>query len=349
MKGILTLENGMEFIGKWLGNVQQLKGELIYFTGMGRFQEFATDPANQGKIVVATFPGILNSDMNGETYESDRIQIAGLISQQEMDGEHQDKQSLLEIFTAQGIPVLAGVNTREIIRLIKQDGECSAFMKPDTETKSHSKDHSSSQKQQVKELSPAGDLHVVVVNFGYKKSLIDHLAKAGFRVTAVSPSIGFDKVKSLQPDGIIFSGGGGSPEAFGKQNASFKKVASSWPTIGIGLGHQILALAFGGKVGKMQTGHRSFKEAVIEAESGKVLMSAQNHEWIVLPEGLKESGLSVSFRNVRDQSIEGLTHHRLPISTYQFHPEPWKTPLNEIIIQSFITSIKEHKGASVYA
>lgn len=351
MEGSLILANGEMFTGKWHGKLKDHIGELIFFTGMGRFQEFITDPANQGKIVIATFPGILNSDLDHSKYESDQIQIGGLISQQDaslpMIG---NKNNILDILVQQNIPVLTGMDTRTLIKRVKTEGEMPAVISSghkanDLDVRTEAGSTISGTEYIVNK----GNKHIVIINFGYKKSLIQSVSKSGNKVTVVSNDTDINMIDSLHPDGLIFSGGAGNPTQWHKFFPQYKQMAMQYPTIGLGLGHQILALSFGATVEKMPTGHRNFKEAVLQTESNKVFMSCQNHGYAVNEKDLLKSGLRVSFTNVHDGTVEGLQHEQYPLATYQFHPEQMNNPLNELIFNKFFQTVNESKGARVYA
>ncbi len=351
MKGSLILANGEKFTGQWQGKPKDHIGEVIYFTGMGRFQEFITDPANHGKIVISTFPGILNSDLDHAKFESDEIQIGGLITQQDASMTINEKGlKVLDLFYDQNIPILTEMDTRALIKRIKKEGEMPALL-----SSKHTVNRLSGQMEDVHHdfgtefINTNGKKHIVVINFGYKKSLIQTLSDSGNKVTVVSSIIDLNLMNSLKPDGLIFSGGPGNPSQWQKFFPVYKMLAMKYPTIGFGLGHQILALAFGANVEKLPTGHRNFKEAVIHTASNKVFMSSQNHGYTVDGKDLNEIGFRISFKNVHDGTVEGLIHEHYPVATYQFHPEQANNHINELIFKDFFTTVYDSKGASVYA
>jgi len=351
MKGSLILANGDTFIGQWHGKEKDHMGELIYFTGMGRFQEFITDPANFGKIVVATFPGILNSDIDTTKFESDQIHIGGLITQQDSSLLLKDGTSnLMDVFKEQTIPIMSGADTRAIIKRIKKEGEQPAILTthqkgnrlpPVSEWKLNSK--------QITNICEQGKKHIVILNFGYKKSLLKQMSDKDVKITIISGDSNAEAIDSLQPDGVIFSGGPGNPASWKKHFPEYKKIAMTYPTVGLGLGHQVLPLSFGAAAEKMPTGHRNFKEAVIHTATNKIFMSCQNHEYLISEKNIGKSGFKVSFKNVHDGSIEGLVHDKYPLATYQFHPEQINNPLNQLIFLDFFQQVFESKGERIYA
>lgn len=349
MKGSLMLANGERFTGQWHGKKSDFFGEIIFYTGMGRLQEFITDPANQGKMVAATFPGILNAICDKEQYESGKIQISGLIIQDDLSVQHHN--SLYQELIAKGIPVLSGVDTRAIVKKVKYAGEMPAVLRPDSKYNLFPEDREEgiSQTNKIESVIKDGKSHIVIINFGYKKSLLKMLKKAGCKVTIVPYDISKKQIDSLNPEGLIFSGGYGNPFSLEKYLNEYKQMAVSYPVLAFGLGHQVLALAFGGHVEKMRTGHRGFKEPIIDSATHKVYMSVQNHGYAVQDKQLNQNDWRISFKNVHDGTIEGLVHEQYPIATYQFHPDFYDNPLNTIVFQAFFQHLDESKGAKVYA
>lgn len=353
MKGYLMLQNGEHFTGKWYGEAKECIGELIFFTGMGHFQEFITDPANKGKIVVATFPAILNRPIDTKRFESDEIQIAGLITQYEYpDDDSFPQHSFMHSLIDQGIAILTGMDTRAIIKRLKLLGEKPALMTTMNRSaninellKEKERPHVVGKKEKLTE----GNKHVVIVNFGYKKTLIQPFLEARLKVTIVPAHLSVHDVHTLAPDGVIFSGGPGNPEDWKSYFQIFKEIAVTYPTIGVGLGHQILAMSFGASIEKMKIGHRSFKEPIVYLATNQIFMSTQNHGFTINEASLHRSGFLVSFKNIQDQTIEGLVHERYNIKTCQFHPECENNQLNDLIFKPFIQEVNDSKGAAVYA
>ncbi|WP_339163269.1 carbamoyl phosphate synthase small subunit [Siminovitchia sp. FSL W7-1587] len=349
MEGSLLLANGERFTGQWHGKNSDSFGEIIFYTGMGRIQEFITDPANKGKIVVATFPGIVNVELDKEQFESDQIQINGLIIQDDLSIP-QNADLYHELLTA-NIPILAGADTRAIVKKVKYAGEMPAVLTLGSSNQLFPIDQKEGRadKKKVDMILKEGKNHIVIIDFGYKKSLLKLLKKIDCKVTIVPDHATKKQIDSLNPDGLIFSGGYGNPLLWEQYLNEYKHMAVSYPVLGLGLGHQILALSFGGNVEKMRTGHRSFKEPIIDSTTQKVYMSVQNHGYAVQDKQLNKNGWRISFKNVHDGTIEGLVHEHYPIATYQFHPDLYDHPLNTIVFQTFFHHLGERKGARVYA
>lgn len=343
------LANGEQFTGQWHGKKGDFFGEIIFYTGMGRLQEFITDPATRGKLVAATFPGILNAGIDKENFESRKIQISGLIIQDDLSILPND--SLFKELITAGVPVLSGADTRAIVKKVKYAGEMPAVLTPNHRSCLFpaQREEGISETKKMETVLKNGKNHIVIVDFGYKKSLLKILEKNGCKVTIVPYDISKKQMDSLNPDGLIFSGGYGNPFSWEKYLNEYKQMAVSCPVLAFGLGHQVLALSFGGHVEKMRTGHRSFKEPVIDSTTKNVYMSVQNHGYAVQDKPLNKNEWRISFKNVHDGTIEGLIHEHYPIATYQFHPDCYDSPLNAVIFQAFFHHLDESKGARVYA
>jgi len=350
MEGIINLSNGVSYTGHWHGEKTECSGEMIFYTGMGNLLEFISDPAVKGKIVLATYPNILNSYIDQEKLESDDIQISGLVIQQEYGEFSGSIKKWLTVFKEKCIPVMTGMDTRSIIKQLLKVGEAPVSMK------ANEGDLISSAKK-VKELSTStyktinsnGKTHVVLIDFFVKKSLIKWLIQSDYKITIVPAEVTAEKVKALKPDGIVFSGGTGNPSSYKNCFQEYRKIAEEFPTMAFGLGHQILAEAFGANVEKMKWGHRSFKHPIVHVESKEVYMSNQNHCYSVLEEGLEATGFNITYQSIQDKSIEGLSHKIFPITTYQFHPDGKNPKLEKIIKRAFSNQVKQAKGVNIYA
>ncbi|MBW8349011.1 carbamoyl phosphate synthase small subunit [Bacillus sp. IITD106] len=350
MEGMITLANGVTYTGHWHGEKTECSGEMIFFTGMGNFLEFISDPAVNGKIVLATYPSILNSFMDQEKLESKDLQVAGLVVQQEYGEFSASIKKWLNIFKEKCIPVMTGMDTRSIIKQLIKVGETPVSMKANEVDVIHPvKQHNGLAPLHYKIINPNGKTHIALIDFSVKSSLIKWFSNADYKITIVPPDITVEKIKTLNPDGIVFSGGSGNSSNWKQFYPEYKEISKHYPTMAFGLGHQIVAEAFGAKIEKMKWGHRNFKHPIMHMESSEVFMSNQNHGYEVREEGLEDSGFMVSFQSIQDQSIEGLSHKIYPISTYQFHPNGKNPKLEMIITEAFTNQLKLTKGENIYA
>jgi len=350
MEGYLKLENGEGFTGQWHGETYICSGELIFYTGMGNFLEFMTDPAVKGKIALFSYPGILNSCFDKEKFESENVQLAGIITQQDWIPTSQSNENLMSLFLENKIPVMTGMDTRTIMKSLLEVGEMPVQMLANNKAQSNIHETNLAFAHPVKRIvNPKGEKHLVVIDFGLKNSLVKWLNHNNYRLTIVPAQISAETIRSLEPDGLVFSGGPGNPVKWKNYFKEYSEVAKNYPTIGFGLGHQILGLAFGANVEKMKGGHRCFKQPVIHTTTKLVFMSNQNHGYAISEDGLAESGFFPSFTSIQDGTIDGLIHQDYPIATYQFHPNGKNAELESVIIDSFSLQMKQYKGETIYA
>ncbi|MCK9905565.1 carbamoyl phosphate synthase small subunit, partial [Frankia sp. Cpl3] len=196
---------------------------------------------------------------------------------------------------------------------------------------------------------PGNGEHVVLVDLGMKRSILDSLLAIGCRVTVVPFDVSFAQIQALQPDGLVFSNGPGDPADLISYCNEWRKAAEEYPTLGICLGHQVLALMYGGQTERLAYGHRGSNHPVKELATGKVYMTSQNHGYVVKEASLDKRQLAVTYRNVNDRSVEGMRHLYLPITSVQFHPEAHPGPDDTShIFHQFIQSMR-HIGAKHYA
>ncbi|MEG9461885.1 MAG: carbamoyl phosphate synthase small subunit, partial [Bacillus amyloliquefaciens] len=184
-----------------------------------------------------------------------------------------------------------------------------------------------------------GDRHIALIDFGYKKSIASSLVKRGCKVTVI-PYQQMNAVYDIQPDGIVLSNGPGDPKAIAPYMNRITSLLSDFPALGICLGHQLIALAFGGNTYKLPFGHRGANHPVIDRKTKRVFMTSQNHSYVVDEASIDENELSIRFHHVNDTSVEGLIHKRLPVLSVQFHPEAHPGPAeSEWIFDEFLEKV----------
>jgi carbamoyl-phosphate synthase small subunit len=356
MNGFLTLSNGEVFSGEWLTEVsnENITGEVVFYTGMTGFQEVLTDPSYKDQIIVFTYPLIGNYGINEDDFESKMPHVAGVVVYEAADEvfHYQAKYSLKEYLQKWDIPLLENVDTRKVVKQIRDKGSMPAVLSP-IEPKSPVScllNDSKVKKVSTKEIKTMGrgESHIVIVDFGCKQSIVNSLLTRDCQVTMVPYNTTAEKIFSLKPDGILLSNGPGDPMELTHELAKIKKLIYKYPTLGICLGHQLTALALGGSTKKLTFGHRGANHPVRDLQTDEVFMSSQNHSYVVDDKSLEDTGLQTRFYNLHDNSVEGMVHQSLPLQTVQFHPEANPGPCDsDYIFDEFIEIVKANNGRVV--
>ncbi|WP_141604418.1 carbamoyl phosphate synthase small subunit [Terrilactibacillus laevilacticus] len=351
-KGYLVLETGDIYEGTWIGSQAKASGELVFNTSMTGYQEILTDPSYAGQIMTFCYPLIGNYGVNSLDNESAALHPEAVIISDlcTMPSHYLSIKGFSDHLESEGIPGLCGIDTRAIVKKIRKQGTMKAIISktPDVQFDT-SVDDATSLVQTVstkQSYTIENDgLHVVLVDYGFKKSMLTALTDTGCKVTVVPYDTTFNKIKSLNPDGVMFSNGPDDPVKLAHLFKEVKAITKHYPSLGICLGHQMIALSYGSKTDKLLFGHRGANHPVKEVLTGKVWMTSQNHSYVVTEDSINEEIFTVTYRNVNDKSIEGLKHNHLPIETVQFHPEAHPGPDDtQHIFNRFIESMKACKG-----
>ncbi|MDQ0268761.1 carbamoyl phosphate synthase small subunit [Cytobacillus purgationiresistens] len=353
MEGYLHLQSGHSYEGEWLSEPpkKNIEGEIVFFTGMTGYQEVLTDPSYKDQIIVFTYPLIGNYGINESDFESKKPHVAGVIVYEgsEKPSHYQSAYSLKEYLNKWDVPLMGHMDTRAIVKKIRSEGSMPAVMSSDPSFNAKEivlqKDEKVYKVSSTKhETYGSGDTHIVLYDFGSKKSIIDSLVKRNCCVTSVPYHTSFDEINSLNPDGIVLSNGPGDPKELVNYLFNIKRVLETYPTLGICLGHQLSVLAMGGNTKKLSFGHRGANHPIADLEKGTVMMSSQNHSYVVDEASLFGTGFIKRYVNLHDQSIEGLMHETFKIQTVQFHPEAHPGPGDtNYVFDEFIMMITEEK------
>lgn len=348
----LTLQNGTRFMGKRFGADGDVLGELVFTTGMTGYIETLTDPSYYGQIVIQTFPLIGNYGVIPSDCESKKPWVSAYIVREKCDmpSNFRCELTLDEYLKKSGIVGVYGIDTRELTKIVREAGVMNAVIssKP---VKDFEKLESFSIKNAVKSVScsqveyfgsPDG-LKIAVWDFGAKDNITRELVKRGCYCIKVPASYTAEQIFALEPQGLMLTNGPGDPSENFEIIKNLKKLAGKLPIFGICLGHQLFALAMGGKTVKMKYGHRGSNQPVKNVKNGRVYISSQNHGYEVLSSSLVGRG-ELSYINANDQTCEGFNYPALNAFTVQFHPEACGGPRDcAFLFDKFIKNVREGK------
>lgn len=334
MKRQLILEDGTVFEGEAIGSEKETSGEIIFNTCMTGYQEFMSNPSNYGQLLAFGYPEIGNYGINRDDFESIQPVIKGVIVKKlaEHPSNWRSVMSVGDFLKAKDIPGIAGIDTRKLIRHIRDNGAmkgviCGFGEAKDTHLSRLQATEALGDK--VKQVStikpfPAPGLgsNVIVLDLGVKHGLLRELTKRGFDVKVVPYDMPAEDILALQPDGVIISNGPGNPEDVSDlAHAILKLQEENIPMLAIGLGHQLFAIANGCSTAKLHTGHRGSSYPVKVEETGTVVFTSQNHGYEVEMDSVNKALLSVTHTQLNGGTIEGLAHKDFPAISVQFEPE----------------------------
>lgn len=348
-KAFLALADGSVFYGYSMGAPVDSFGEVVFNTSLSGYQEILSDPSYAGQFVTLTETEIGNVGVNETDMESPKFQAGGLLVQQiNPSSNWRSEEELTDALKRYGIPALAGIDTRALTLLLREKGTVKGFIctsgsvTPNegvakakawagldgvdmVETVTCKEKYVFSDEflkgfGMPQEL-PAADLKLVAYDFGIKRNILRNLRLQGFQVTVVPAYTPAEEVLAMNPDGIFFSNGPGDPAGVKDAVKNARAILGKVPVMGICLGLQILGLASGAKTGRLKFGHHGGNHPVMFMESGRVMVTSQNHNFAVLDESIDPEVLEITHVNLNDHSIEGFRSKKVPMIAVQFHPE----------------------------
>ena len=330
----IVLQDGREFYGTGFGAEKDNICELVFNTSMVGYQEIISDPSYVDQMVVMTYPIIGNYGITDEDFESKMQAIGGLVVRDYNDipSNFRYTETLSQILTESNVPAISGVDTRKLTRIIRDEGTQIAMI---TSAKTPVDEAVAA----IKNYKPATDsvervstnkiwysrtanpkYNVVAIDCGIKLSIIRTLKEYGCNVTVVPYNTSAEDIMALCPDGILVSNGPGNPADVSCVIDTVKVLKGKLPILGIGLGHEIIALAAGAKVYKLDC-HKSGSHPVKEIKTGKIQSVCHNHSFAVDEVSLEKTNLKVTHINVLDGIVEGIEDMAEKIIGFQFHPE----------------------------
>ena len=354
----ICLENGDVFKGWRFGADGDVLGELVFTTGMGGYIETLTDPSYYGQIVMQTFPLIGNYGIISDDTESKRSFVSAYIVREKCDepSNFRCEGTLEDYLKENGIVGVYGVDTREITKIIREKGVMNAFITSDVRNTDSERlaayrvtDAGKSVSRERLELFPSSEhrYNVVLLDFGAKNNITRELQKRGCNVAVMPYDTKADDILKLGVDGIMLSNGPGDPEENTEIIEEIKKLIGKVPIFGICLGHQLLALAMGGRTTKLKYGHRGVNQPVKNLETGRTYISSQNHGYAVINESVEEVGGVISYINANDGTCEGVDYPDKMAFSVQFHPEACSGPHDtRFIFDKFIDMMGGSENAS---
>ncbi len=379
MQATLALEDGRIFAGEGYGAPGEALGEVVFNTSLTGYQEIATDPSYAGQIVVMTNPQIGNYGTNEADNEAQKPYIEGLIVREfsPVSSNWRSERVTDEYMERYKVPVLGEIDTRALVRHLRTHGvmrgcistidtnpeslvakarsiprmdgmDLARVVSTPTSYSFASSDAMAETGNPLLAAAAAADrplLHVVAYDFGIKRNILRMLTREGCRVTVVPAQTTADQVMELKPDGVFLSNGPGDPEPVDYAVKAIREMLGRVPIFGICLGHQLTGLALGGKTYKLKFGHHGGNHPVKNLGTGKVEITAHNHNFAVDPESIHNNDVELTHVDLNDNTLEGLRHKSLPLFSVQYHPEAAPGPHDSnYLFHDFRRMMDEWKG-----
>jgi carbamoyl-phosphate synthase small subunit len=372
MKAVMVLEDGKIFEGTGFGARGEGVGEVVFHTGMSGYQEILTDPSYNEQIVTMTYPQIGNYGVSGEDAESRKLFLRGFIVKEncEFPSNWRSEQSLHSYLKQNNIVGLAGIDTRALVRHLRDKGsKCGIISTREYDVKKlkaklagypglvnrdivqdvtckkkYEWQHGVADVCTGKQKKPVKKFKVVAVDFGIKTNILRMLRSSGCGVTVVPADSTAEEILKARPDGVFLSNGPGDPGPVTYAIKTIRDLLGKVPIFGICLGQQLLGLALGGKTYKLKFGHHGANHPVMNLKTKVVEITSQNHGFCVDMKSLKKKDVEVTHMNLNDNTVEGIRCKKLPAFSVQYHPEAAPGPHDSsYLFNDFIEMMSDFK------
>ncbi|WP_337860048.1 glutamine-hydrolyzing carbamoyl-phosphate synthase small subunit [Ferroplasma sp.] len=331
MKRYLLLEDGSSYEGYAYGFKGETNGEIVFTTSMSGYLETITDPSYAGEILIFAFPEIANYPLNMEHMESDKVQVAGLITKDAhsmLSSEYGNQFN--EFLKVNKVPAIDGIDTRSIVEKIRKAGAIKGYIRNKNEMPDEFEDTmdinlvSKVSRKKYQYYNSGNKKEILFIDVGTKNSLIKELGKIA-SLHIVPYNCDFFNIK-FHYDAIFIPNGPGNPDhpSMVLIKEFIKEKANEVPVTGVCLGNQLIALSMGGKTEKMKYGHRGVNHAVLI--NNRVYITSHNHGYAVNSESMKNTKMEITGRDINDGTVEMIRHKELPVFSVQFHPEAYPGP-----------------------
>ncbi len=356
-KAYLVLSNGKIFEGQRIGAKGDSIGEIVFTTGVEGYLETLTDPSYAGQIITQTFPLIGNYGVIEEDFEG-KTAAKGYVVRELCDtpSNFRSRYELNKYLEDNNIPGIEGIDTRELTRIIREKGCMNAAILAASPTHADMEairdytvsgvvDQVGITEEKIFPSDGTEKYRVTLIDYGAKLNIVRSLCKRGCTVTAVPHTYTAEQILETTPDGIMLSNGPGDPSENTFCIEQIRKLIGKLPVFGICLGHQLTALAMGGRTMKLKYGHHGANQPVSKHDGLRTYITSQNHNYAVVAGSLKGVGHEI-YSNANDGSCEGMEYPDKKCFTVQFHPEACGGPKDtEFLFDRFIDMIKEEKHA----
>jgi len=338
----LYLEKGHLFVGEGFGSANASGGEAVFNTGMTGYQEVFTDPSYKQQILVMTYPHIGNTGVNFEDLESKGLELKGVVVRDynPTPSNWRSKQTLSDYLAAAGVPLLSGVDTRALTRILRDEGAQNGIIFPVVEgadpiaqgKKLLESVPSMEGLELVSTVStkapyefmselPSSAGTIVVYDYGVKHNILRHLKNLQFKVRVVPYNMPHQDVLKEKPKAVLLTNGPGDPATVPHATQEIQGLIGKTPMLAICMGHQLLARALGANTYKLKFGHHGVNHPVKDLSTGRIMITSQNHGFSVKADDLRQKDVLLSHISLNDQTVEGFQSEKMRLYSVQFHPE----------------------------